>query len=302
MKKLVLIALALISSLMANAQSSSRDSLPAFAKAIQDASKWLSDKNFQIRKTFDGSKEESKPMAISWNSDYENRKFYSVIDIGIKLSELPVFKKNNDFNLLFYPKLEWHRNTIDDDTKKKNNFTGGINTELLLKLGESWIAHPFIIGSFDYKNDRVKKIETTQAKAYLSFSGSKAGEPGYSIKDKTNALKFRYYPYVGIEQYTNLASPHKSAGMWAGRIFFEAYPVSRYMYNYVQLTFEYTHRWIISDNLYQKGNMRWLTAGLNFFPDGKGTLGIGLDYSYGEDPSSNFVDTKLLALGLKLKI
>lgn len=302
MKKLLFIIFGVGIAVSARAQSTETDTLPKVAQALQEASKWLKEKNVQIRKTFDGSKDEAKPAAISWNSDYENSKFYSVMDLGIKISEFSFLDGKGPFKILFYPKVEWHRNTIDDDTKKKNNFTAGVNTEIYVKFGESWFARPFISGSFDYKSDQVKKLETTQAKAFFSFSGINDGEPGAQVKDKSLALKFRYYPYIGIESYKNIAVPHQSAQMWAARIFFEAYPISRGEHSYLQLTFEYTFRNIIDDNLYNAGDLRWATASANFFPDGKGKLGIGLDYSYGEDPSSNFVKTKLLSLGLKLKI
>lgn len=275
------------------------DSVPGFVRSIGKATKWLTDQNFALRKTLDGSKDEAKPASILWNSDYENKLFYVTVDAAVKIKEVTFLKRGN---LLFYPKVEWHKNGIPKDDKKKNNLTGGINAEYLVSFGDHWWQNPFLTGSFDYKNDFIKKLGTTQTKGFLSFSGSKTLEPGAKLNNSTNALVFRYYPYSGFEYYQSVNQHGQSATMWANRLYLEWYPLSRYYYQFMQITVDYTHRVILSDNLYGNASMNWLSIGLNIYPDGKGSIGLGLDYSRGEDPSSNFVKTNLLALGIKLKI
>ncbi len=305
MKKILLIGSIAYFSCWENtfAQVIKNDSLPELVKKIQGVTGWLTSHGFQIRKTLDGSKSESKPAGIVWTNDYEARQFYSVLDVGIKLSEVSLFENpGSNISLLFYPKLEWHKNNIPDDDKKKNSLTGGVNTEFLWHIADRWYARPFVTGSFDYKNDYIKHLKTIQTKGYLSFSGQNTGEPGAQIKDKTLALRFRYYPYSGFEFYRSTDGSKKSGSMWANRLYFEFYPVSRFEYQYVQITFDYTYRKIMRDNLYNKGDMKWLSVGFNVFPDGKGKLGLGLEYSHGEDPFSNFVKTKSLVLGIKFKI
>lgn len=310
MRSFILLFVALFFSGMAVSQTRN-DSLPDFVKWIQKQEHCISKINqkhntfdvvVQIRKTFDGAKEEAKPASIAWNNDYENKQLYSITDIGIKVVELPIFTKATNINLIFYPKLEFHENNIPDNDKKKNTLAAGINTEFQWRIGSAWYTHPFITGSFDYKDDRIKDIETIQSKGLFSFSGSKSWEPGGQKKDKTDALIFRYYPYSGIEYYQTTKETGQRAAIWASRLFFELYPLSKYKYQYVQLTFDYSYRSIINDNLYDKGNMDWLAVALNFYPDGNGKLGVGLEYTQGEDPTSNFVKTKMLALGIKLKI
>jgi len=304
MRKVILIITSLLIGTAAYAHTAKSDSVPApppFVLKINKVTKWLSDQGFQIRRTFDGSRNESKAAAISWNSDYEDKKFFTIIDAGLKLSEQELLP-NSSVIWTAFPKVEWHRNTIDDDAKKKNNLSGGIGTELLYNGGRHWYARPFITGSFDYKKDFVKDLKTTQIIGLLSFSGNNEGEPGAQVKSKKGALIFRYYPYTGLEQYRTISESGQKATMWANRLWFELYPLSSKDYQYIQFTFDLTYRKVFSDNLYNNGNMRWLTLGLNFYPSGKDSLGIGLDYSYGDDPTSNFVKTKLLALGIKLKI
>jgi len=303
MKKLYTPVLLLISTISVYAQEAKIDTLqPKFVKQINKATTWLSDNGFQIRRTFDGSKNESKPSGISWNSDYENKKFFNVIDAGIKLSQLELFPNSVKVVLLFYPKVEWHRNTITDEDKRKNNLTGGLNSEFIWSIGDKWYENPYVTGSFDYKKDFVKDLKTTQTKGYFSFSGSKEGEPGAAVRNTTDDIVFRYYPYTGIEHYRSIGKTGQKASMWANRLYFELYPLSRYGYKYIQLSADFTYRKVFSDDLYNQGNLDWLVLSFNFYPGGSDKLGLGLDYSQGEDPTSNFIKTKLLALGIKLKI
>jgi len=302
MKKIHLLVFSFMVSASAYAQTKADSLQPVLVQKINQASSWLSRNGFQVRRSFDGSKEEAKPAAIAWNSDYENKKFYTLIDVGIKLTELEVLPNSEQVALLFYPKAEWHRNTINDDAKKKNNLMGGINTEFFWLIADHWYTRPLITASFDYKKDFVKDIKTTQTKGYLTFNGSKDGEPGAPVRNRTKAVVFKYFPYTGLEHYRNIGTSGQKASMWSNRLYFELYPLSSYQYQYIQLTFDYTCRKVFNDSLYNQGDMSWFSLGLNFFPGGNEKLGLGLDYSQGEDPSSNFVKTKLLALGIKLKI
>jgi hypothetical protein len=302
MKKIVFLLLLTGATTIGFAQSARTDSVPAFVKAIGSAGSWLTAHKFALRQTLDGSKSEAKPASFLWNNDYENKLHYITIDMGVKLAELPLLQNVRHVSLVFYPKFEWHKNSSSDAAKTKNNLTGGINTEFIYSFGEHWYEHPFLTGSFDYKNDLVKQLETTQTKGFLSFSGSKGSEPGGQAKNSTHALVFRYYPYSGLEYYKSINKGSLSATYWANRFYMEFYPLSKYQYQFVQFTLDYTHRRVIKDNLYNQGNLDWLSAGFNIYPDGKGSIGIGLTYSKGEDPSSNFVKTDMLALGLKLKI
>jgi len=283
-----------------SAQAQEPDTTRTALSSIRESVKWLGEQGFLVRKSFDGAREEAKPATTTWNKDYENDRFYSVVDVAVKLYEFPVIQTN--LNLLFYPKVEFHENTIPDESKRKNTLSGGLNAELLCHLGSAWYAHPFVIGSFDYKTDRIKDIETLQAKGFLSFSGSMDGEPGAQIKNATNALVFRYYPYSGFEFYQETGSSGKRASIWVNRLYFDFFPFSHDEYTFLQVSFDYSYRSIIRDNLYNQGNTDCLSLSLIFFPDGRGNFGIGIDYSVGEDPSTNFVKTDLLSLGVKLKI
>jgi hypothetical protein len=309
MKRLTFVLLVMMAGGLAQAQSkrdsvhTKRNEQPGLITSIGKGEKWLADNGFELRKTLDGSKNEQSPASIGLDNDYQHNAHYFVIDLGIKLLELPLLKKTSPAFLNIYPKFEWHKNGIPDATKTTNTVTGGLNAEFMWPLGNKhWWQRPYVTGSFDYKNDLVKKLETTQTKGYLTFSGDKNLNPGSVTRTNVGVFILRYYPYSGFEYYQSIAKTGQSGALWANRFYMEIYPVSSLLYQYVQLTFDYTHRIVLKDNLYNQGNLDWLSVGFNIYPDGKGNVGVGLSYNKGEDPNSNFVKTDILVLGLKLKI
>jgi len=271
-----------------------------FVKSLNKATTWLTGKGFALRKTLDGSKDEQKPATIMLNNDYENNFRYFTIDLGVKILEKTPVNQDHILWTLF-PKVEWHKDGIPKDDKKKNNVTAGLNSELVMTFADPWITRPVITSSYDYKDDLIKKIKTTQLKGFITFTGTKNFAPGASTRTKGHVLIFRYYPYLGFERYQDVQN-NTSASLFVKRIFAEFYPVSTLTHQHLQLTVDYAERTVMSDDLFKQGDMHWLSLGLNIYPDGKGKIGIGLDYSKGEDPSSNFVKTDRLALGLKLKL
>jgi hypothetical protein len=265
---------------------------------------WFKNANISIRKSFDGSKkDEEKPANFFWGHDFHEKFDFTTIDAGLKISQIELLKHTNSA-LLFFPKLEWHKDGSNKD-KKKSSFATGINAEFFpvrartnglpggLKLA------PFILGSFDYQNDYIKKLRTIKPKGFLSFFSNATGLPGSSIR--SGGLFFRYYPYTGFEYFQSTDSTSKRASYWTSRLFFELYPIAAGKGDFVQITFDYSYRVKVKDNLYQKGNVNWLSVGLNIYPDGKGKIGFGLDYSRGDDPANSFAETDKISFGLKLK-
>lgn len=267
---------------------------------------WVANANISIRKSFDGSKkDEEKPASFFWGLDHTSDFSYTVFDAGLKISEVELLK-NTKSSLLFFPKLEWHKDGSNKE-KEKNSLSGGINMEFFpiraaspplpggIKLA------PFLLGSYEYQRDYIKDLKTTKPKLFLSFYSNSAGLPGSQIRFKSGAFFLRYYPYTGIEWYKTTDSEGKRASYWASRIFLEAYPIPSFTKEYFQLTFDYTYRSKLSDNLFGKKDLNWLSVGANFYPDGRGKIGLGLEYSKGDDPSNNFVDTDKISFGLRLK-
>lgn len=255
-----------------------------------------------IRKSFDGAKEEQKAASILWNEDYKSDQHYFVIDAGIKIYEFDLTPKKWQRTQIFMsPVVEWHKDNIPDADKKKNNLSGGLNAELVHRAQSGhWYESPSATLSFSYKDDLIKKLNTLQSKLYLTFSGRRNGSPGASHR-VNDLLFFRYYPYLGFEQYNDLSSKYLASYL-IQRIYFDMYPVRDAANTFIQISFDYTHRVKTSDNLFNKQNQHWLSVALNFFPTGDEKFGIGVDYNRGADPNSNFVPTDRLSLGVKFKL
>lgn len=268
---------------------------------------WFEKNNISIRKTFDGSKkDEDKPANFFWGKDFENDFSYTTFDFGLKISQIELLGNTKESSLLFYPKLEWHKDGSKKD-KEKDNLSAGVNMEFIPVTAKApgfsgWKLVPWLLGSLDYQNDYIKELKTVKLKGYVSLFGTTAGLPGSDIRNGGGALILRYYPYSGIERFTNTDSSSKSATFWANRIFFEFFPVTTLEKQFIQITFDYTYRSKLKDKLYGNENLSWFALGLNFYPDGQGKIGLGFEYSKGEDPSDNFTVTKKINFGVKIKL
>ncbi len=267
--------------------------------------KWFAKNKISIRKSFSGtSKDEGNPASFIWYKDFQNNSNYTNIDLGIKVSEYPFLNNSKKILATAFPSFEWHKD-YSNSSSLKNALNAGINFEFytLLNLENRKNNHlaPVFTGSFKYGNDYVKKIETFQSKVFISFLGDGKLAPGKQTRSNNGSFKFRYYPYTGFENYIRTSGPSQSATIWSSRIFFEYYPISTPLRRYFQLTFDYTYRYILTDNLYNNGNMNWLSLGINIYPYGRDEFGFGIDFNNGNDPNNNFTKTDKLDFGVKIK-
>lgn len=258
----------------------------------------LKDHGFGLRKTFDGSsKDEQKPASFFFFHDFKKKADYATIDVGAKLAELELNPYGSSA-LILVPKLEYHLST--QDSVEKNIFSAGANVEFI-PLG-GWAVDPFFIFSGDYQNDNKIDLETIKLKGFVSFTGTSGIAPGASIRNGDSAIVFRWYPYTGYEKFISNTKENLSSDYWATRLFFEWWPFPVHDKTFVQLTFDYTYRVSLDDELVGKDDIEWLSLGLNYYPDGNGKLGIGVDYSSGDDATTDFQFARRISLALKLKI
>lgn len=257
--------------------------------------------NVSLRRTFDGtSKDEQKPASINWIYDKENNYRYLTVDLGLKITEIELFPKRN-FIITIIPKLEWHKDESPSEEKKKNNLSGGVNIEYLPYAINSHYLVPFAIGSTDYKYDFIKQQGLLPVKIWLSAKSIRRWGPGSNINNEKGNLAFRYYLYTGMERYELLSKINKVSSFWSNRVFFELYPIPSESNNF-QITFDYSYRMQVKDELYTLDDMSWLSIAMNYYFDTKQRVGIGVDFNHGNDPTSEFVKTNKLALGIKLKL
>ncbi len=245
-------------------------------------------------------------VTFFFGKDFKNNFNYSTFDLGLKLAEVE-FLQSTGSALLFFPKVEWHKDGSNKE-KLKNTLSGGINMEFFpIRAATSSTSGglklaPLILGSLDYQNDYIKKVRSIKPKAFLSFFSSTPGLPSSSLRHSNNAFFFRYYLYTGYEYYKNSETTRKKSSYWSSRLFSELYPIPSLTGDYLQITVDYTYRVKLKDNQYTSKNLEWLSLGINIYPDGQGKLGFGLEYSKGDDPNNNFVDTDKLTFGLKIKL
>ena len=253
------------------------------------------DWNVSLRKSFDGSsKDENKPATFMWNKDFENGAEYITADLGLKITEWDI---QDNGKYLIYPKFEWHRDDTEQEDKRKNIISGGITFDVM-----PWSKGlvPYFTGSFDYKNDYIKELETMNYKFYLSAIGDSFGTPHRSHRVEKYPV-FEYYVYTGVEYYKSIEESSLDCTAWASRLFIDWRPIPA-LYRYFQLTGDYTYRIVGSDDLYNKGNLQWLTLAANIYFNSEQNIGFGIEYSKGDDPLANFVDTDKIAFGVKIKL
>lgn len=285
------------------AYDSQRASVTPADEKVKTVFSWLSDKGFSIRKSFEGtSKDEAKPAFFGFNKDYKGGFNFTSIDVGVKLADFEPFTHASSI-FIVSPKVEYHKDNTPE--KEKDNFVSGVNIELIpwpITNPASYQVRPVVTGAFDYKRDFVLESGTAGLKFYLSGKSNRDLLPGGNTRNKAHALNLRYYLYTGYEHYFGLDSLHNESNYWVNRLFVDLWPIGVFTKNYLQITIDGTWRVALNDELYNKGNLTYITIGANFYPTGNDGLGIGVDYSEGDDPNNSFADVKKISLGLKIKI
>lgn len=282
-------------------------STQALSQAKQNKiAKWFTDHNISIRKSFTGSsKDEGKPAVFFWNKDFQNKTSYTTIDVGLKVAQIPFFNNSKHFIVTGFPKFEWHKDGAKGSTGAKNSISAGANMEVLYFKDPASLTNiqgPALTASYNYKNDYIKKVNTNEVNAYLSYFGEKAGMPGHSIRNKTDVYRFRYYPYIGFESYSKATEGSQNSQFWVARFFAEYFPISTKEKQFLQFTFDYSYRGVIHDKLYKMGTMNVVSAGINIYPNGTPNFGFGIDYQKGYDPANSFVKTDKFDVGIKVKL
>lgn len=298
------IALLLFIIFFSSSRSFSQDS--TFIKM----NKWLTDKNFAIRRTFDGSKNENKPASISFHENHKTKNDFLNIDLAVKLSELELLKKRNSV-LIFYPKIEWHKSTDSSDIK--NKLDGGINFEYIpfgikspnlpsnlpnkgLKLA------PWFQGISSYKRNFIDGVFETKLALQLSLSSNYNFLPGSSIRDKNDNFRARYYPYFGLEynRFPDLLTEGitEKFSTYFIRLFVEVWILPQKL----QLNIDGTYREIINNSSTLRKSLPTLSTSLYLYVGKQESLGIGYEYKHGYDNDSKFQLVQISSLKLSYKI
>lgn len=289
---------------LSNTKSYSQDS--TFIKI----NKWLTDKNFAIRQTFDGSKNENKPASLAYQENHKSTNDFLNIDLAIKISELELLKNKNS-SLIFYPKIEWHKS--NDSTALNNKLDFGVNFEYFpfglkspnipAKLpNKGLIISPWFQGTSSYKRNFIDNVYETKLVLQLSLASNYKFLPGYSFKDGKDNFRARYYPYFGLE-YNHLPDlitkeVTEEFSTYFTRLFVEIWIIPQSL----QINIDGTYREIINNETSLRTSIPILASSVYLYPGKQESLGIGFEYKHGYDNSSKFQLIQISSLKLTWKI
>jgi len=276
--------------------------------------RWASSHKLSVRKAFDGTKAEQNPATFLWVRDFVGAdKEYSLIDFAIKIGELDLFPKNPSMMLLVYPVGEYHRQT--QESKRVNTAAAGLKVEFrpfvvavesppgpapFPGAGSGHVVVPLFIGDAKVGRDFEADKSSQRYSLLATLFSNRKGFPGAQFRDRTNAFRGRYYPYLGVEHHrATIGESAENVTFGIARFFGEWWPVSSLENQYVQLTVEATHRHHFSGDLID-ANANEFSFGANIYVDGQGHLGFGVDYVRGEDPSQGFTFRERTTAGIKI--
>lgn len=272
--------------------------------------KWLTDNNFAIRQTFDGSKNENKPASISFQENHKATNDFFNADIAIKLSELELLN-NKGSVLLFYPKVEWHKS--NDSTDLKNKLDGGLNFEFIpfgLKAPDlpngspngKFVIAPYFIGNSSFKRNFINNVYETKLSLQVSLSSNYKFLPGSSIRDKKGNFQARYYPYFGIEYnyMPDLVTKGQTEefSTFFLRFFAEIWVIPQTL----QVNIDGTYREVINNSTSLRTSLPILASSVYLYPGKQESLGIGYEYKHGYDNTGTFQLMQISSLKLSWKI
>lgn len=256
---------------------------------------WFKD-NVSIRKTFDGSKNENKPATISLLENHKSTNDFFNIDIALKIKEWDLLE-NSKSALVFYPVIEWHKSSNEDDKKDKLSF--GINGESY--IGKDWKLKPYFLSNFTLKRNFIDKVTELKFVGQLSFFSTEEGYPGadWVFENKID-FKGRWYPYFGYE-YNEIPDLVIQGDTEKFSVFFVRLHLEYWLSpRTLQFIFNGIYRNAIDSSKNIKSDLPLLNSSINYYPGKQENISIGLDYQNGYDPDFKFQQTETTSLSLKV--
>ncbi len=257
---------------------------------------WFKD-NVDIRKTFDGSKNENKPATFALYENHKSNNDFFSADVAIKFIEWELLQNSRSIITLF-PVIEYHRSSNDDE--KKDKLSAGLNGEYY--FGSNWNLKPYLLSNFVFKRNLLENINEIKYVAQISFFGTKPGQSGFKLRFDNKQKDYRgmYYPYFGYEfnKIPDLISEGNTESI--SFLFFRLHLEHWISFKAIQIIANGIYRSLISDNTL-KEDLPLLNLSLNYYPGNQDNISIGLDYKNGYDPGSKFTQVEITSLSLNIK-
>jgi hypothetical protein len=274
--------------------------------ARQDGYPWY--KRFSLVKSFDSQTDQTAAASFSLvfpKDSVSSQNFAFAVGVN-------VLDKDAFHNAQLKPFFGWRKNTLS--SKKQNVITSGLNYQMmLLNLSATRPFQLFAIATANYKNDRIKSAEGSQASLYLSPSFNGKGGKFYPMPDvrmKSDWLELIYNVYAGLElEHVNSAKKAVDQGeadRLYGRILATITPLPDLLDERLQFVPDYTWRSNFSNTIQSENNVNKLWKySINlvlFKQDSFGSIAVGYDFQKGVDPSAGYQDQQVGTLSLKIKI
>jgi hypothetical protein len=252
---------------------------------------------FQLRKTYDGSKQEKDPASLFWFQREEAAVSEVLqVDFAAKISEwYPV--ENGRTTLSFYPVAEWHRST--DSISPKNNASVSARSELYTGR----YAGVNLVASYKYTQDTIKdKTTHTTSLLLRPYNIAKDWYPGRTTRCASNpGVLFQYYPYVGYEAYDPVSGDVTGDAVFVlGRLHLESQFPGFSSSAHFQALATYAYRSKLSGSAPVTSHPQDLQFELNYYFNKD--VSVGYTFSTGNDADDSFVHRSQQGIGLKVKI
>lgn len=308
MKISSMIRVALCATLLAAAKTS--------AQTTDPLGKWFTSRGISVRKIFDGTKDEQSPASIFFVREPtgKDREFTSV-DIAAKIKEYE-WNPGTLGSILLYPVIDYHRST---NSAKRVNKAGGSarieyrvaglalpasgDTTKLPKLpGHYWPMVPTFIVDAKLGRDWASMTSETKYSVQMFPTGLYRGMPGSDFRKKDGSFVGRYYPYAGLEHHKfGPTAADTSFNVGFVRMWMELWPISTPTLQFMQLTVDATSRHRLGESSQMRKQLSDVALGANFFLDGNGHVGIGVEYANGRDATQRFARREKTTIGLRVK-
>ena len=280
-------------------------------------SSWFKKHCISIRKTFDGSKNESKPASIFWVNDATSKdEDHYFIDLAIKIKEWELLG-NSQSSFLVYPVVEWHRSTKESKPLDKISAAtrlefrpmeptvynvDGTPLDPLYPGQKTSRVVPFFVGSLTYGRDLKLDKDDLKASLLVSASSTKPWYPGADLRKRNLKYLGRYYPYLGFEYYELVSdSLDIKVSFGVARLYAELWAITDLEFQYLQLIVDYAYRMQLGGPEFPQDHIDLLSISVNLYLDGRGKIGLGYEYIVGEDPRKGFTFLKQSMIGLRIK-
>jgi hypothetical protein len=279
-------------------------------------------KDLQVRKTFNGGRDEQQPASFSYVFRHPDPDF-ALVDFGIKHKGYdwpvpPAGASNLRPEFLLYPSFEWHRGSAEPlrgVAADFNKVSTSLNAEMYFgdALGGGRSRPrlaPWMFVKADLSRNLLKSTTEGQISALASVYSLRNWWPGADTTLGGRRL-LRYVPYVGFEHFDNLAIQANNqtiASSYTGwqlttRLYLEVFPLMAAIpgENRLVVTSELDHRVPLS-GIESAGTFDAVTISVDVYFDESQRFAVGVSHERGEFPKANFHSQRRTAASFRLKL